>query len=96
MDSVDNIYIKNGVRMIETAALKDKSGEVYTLPRPARHKDVLHQYFKDEYVPREDQGFIDSDLGFVDRKQALKLAKEQGLIIDGKWEWIGLFSEDLW
>jgi len=88
--------------MIEVAAIK-KDGKVYSLPRPARHHNVMHEF---KLGRPHEQGFIDDRLGFVGRHQALciALACKQELRFNKRQtapgEFCdpahGLFSEDLW
>ena len=72
---------------------------VWTLPAPARHHDVTHRMvgpIMAETVPaRAEQGFIDSGLGFVSRKQAREIAIHEGQVAFPAHP-RELVSEDLW
>lgn len=70
-------------------------GEVHALPAPARHHDVLHQYPLTMGHEHGEQGFIDHDLGYVNRKIAGEIAIKEGQIEKLKWP-PDLYSEDLW
>jgi len=74
-------------------------GKVYALPAPARHHNIIHHMAENVGLPtpiRGDQGFIDSERGFVGRIEARDIA----LFIDKQIETADhprdLFSEDLW
>ena len=83
--------------------------KIYTLPRPARHCDLIRLMRGDmrddpglglpiESVATCNQAFVTSTGRWVDRKEAFKLA------VDAKQPWMDgaphvigmLFSEDLW
>lgn len=84
--------------MIVAAAVK-KGNKVYALPAPARHADVLN--YMENAMPNVvepidgQQGFIDSDKGFVGRKKAANIALREGHITK-LMSPPELFSEDLW
>lgn len=83
--------------MIERAAILFE-GEVYSLPRPARHHDVLALIFK-KFGSRASgsvQGFLTSDGEFVDRELALQIAKRHNQLIMKTFPEHLLFSEDVW
>jgi hypothetical protein len=87
---------------VETAAVSVK-GVVYTLPRPARHCDVMRHIWetvsKDIFVGPDAQGFVTSRGRFVNRRKALRVVKAAGQPqIDHPALNVGnqLFSEDLW
>ena len=83
--------------MIIAAAARTEKG-VYTLPAPARHGDVLSHMFEEttrEEADRSEQGFIDSNEGFVDRERAYEIARECGQIVATDTPGI-LFSEQMW
>lgn len=72
---------------------------IISAPPPARHHTLLHPtHDKFGSVPFEDQGFITSTGRYVEREEALRIAKASGQpMIDhpsrhDRW----LFSEDLW
>ena len=76
---------------VETAALQ-QDGIVYTLPRPARHCDIIHQVVKQGVsLVGSRQGFVLSDGTFVDRYQAAGQTDEVNGSQIGK-----LYTEDLW
>ena len=89
--------IQKGLPYIRSVAIKDlDSDAVHSLPRPARHHDVI-KWMRDRNVRCGKQGFINNNGNFVDRETAFKIATESGQILDlnntrGK----TLFSEDLW
>lgn len=91
--------------MIVAAACRFR-GEIWTLPRPARHHHILHvmhevlgwngetrkvEPLADE--ERIDQGFVDDAGVFIDREMSAIAAFMCGQIAEKKSE---LFSEDLW
>lgn len=91
--------------MIKAAACRFR-GEIWTLPRPARHHHILHvmhevlgwnsetrkvEALADE--ERIEQGFLDDHGTFYNRRQAAIEAFWRGDIPERKAE---LFSEDLW
>lgn len=88
--------------MIIAAAVRH-AGRVYALPAPARHGDVL-VYMYDQGCPTPPygdatEGFIDSEQGFVSRRDAYVIVMEERQPLrDGKKEpdLRELFSEDLW
>lgn len=84
--------------MIVAAAIR-LDGKVYALPAPARHHNVIHHMvhicgIKPPIVG--DQGFVDSNLGFVDRKTAWKIAEENKQIKTENIRGGTLYSEDVW
>lgn len=89
--------------MIVAAAIR-LDGRVYALPAPARHHDVIRWIVENthhERVPGSaDQGFIDSEMGFVGRVQAWDIAahgSKQLLPIAPTDGGSGrLYSEDVW
>lgn len=85
--------------MIVAAALK--RGElVYSIPRPARHGDIMrlvdenHGESHRPFLPDE-QGFLTSEGKFVSRRRAAAIAIDEGQITDTQWG-DELYSEDLW
>lgn len=89
------------VERIIGAAIQHADGEVYSLPPPARHHDVIRLMgarFNDRREEGHEQGFITSSGAFVDRKSAWVLAERAGQLLPraptgppGT-----LFSEDVW
>lgn len=92
---------------VTRAAIRHR-GQVYSLPPPARHHDVMRHTWATVGLGRVggDQGFVLNDGQYVDRKRAHAVAKRAGQLIpraggyrcgevndrDGS----DLFSEDLW
>lgn len=89
-----------GTESIARAAIR-VDGQVWSVPRPGRHHDVVRQYCKDTGVERMPlqseeksvQGFLTSRGRFVDRHEAAALALEAGQIDTHTPK---LFSEDVW
>jgi hypothetical protein len=85
---------------IECAALLTEDGQVVSLPRPARHHDVIQhmtrQGFTPEAIARSEQGFTTDTLRFVRRKPALRIAWKADQLIKETAPAHGLFSEDVW
>ena len=75
-------------------------GELYHLPKPARHHDVIREIARLNGVgiQGEDvQGFLDNDGEFVNREQALTIALAANQVLDANnIRADQLFSEDLW
>lgn len=95
----DQIVREDALR-VESAAIRGDDGNVYYLPRPARHHDVI-QYMRDQgyegFVSGDRQGFMLSDGRFAWRKPALAVARRAGqLIREATAPAHGLFSEDVW
>lgn len=81
------------------AAAVQFEGLTYSLPRPARHGQVLHclhGILSDTALPTVCQGFLTSDGQFVNRIMARAIAWTAGQIPDGTQNELELFSEDLW
>lgn len=76
-------------------------GKIYSLPRPNRHHDVLFLIAKEtgaQYIDAhlEDQGFLDDEGTYLNRKQGLERAMVNHQIKDESKVRGLLFSEDLW
>jgi hypothetical protein len=77
------------------AAIKDQKGTVFSLERPARHKEVALFMLENgcdwsqSWVP----GYLLPDGRFVDREEAAGIAYTLHLIENPKEK---LYSEDLW
>lgn len=87
--------------VIIRSAIKAKEGDkIFHLPRPKRHHHILHQFHPDVSVHPDDQGFLTSEMKWVDRQTAFTIAKAANQIIsrpDGRiYDGPDLFSEDLW
>lgn len=86
---------------VETAAIRDSKGTVHSLPRPARHNDVIRKMREegiDEVIPQDGQGFLLSNGMFARRRAALGVAARARQTSRDKCvnPGVGLFSEDLW
>lgn len=78
------------------------NGQVYSLPPPNRHHDVIWEIARVENIATvraagDNQGFLDDSGRYLTRKEALPVALAAGQVLDvsnvrGK----SLFSEDLW
>jgi hypothetical protein len=77
------------------AAVRADDGVMFSLPRPARHGDVLHDLFRSQgSTVGAMQGFVDANGTFLTRQEAMQLALQAGLVLkvpNGP-----LFTEDLW
>lgn len=85
--------------MIAQVAIKYKDLGVVTLPRPARHHDIIGAVAERENRELQEgdiQGFITDLDEFVTRDVALQIAKGYGQIIKKHGNPNILFSEDLW
>jgi hypothetical protein len=87
--------------MITTAACK--VGQlIITLPRPARHADIIrtfHNINRKLLIPPSGQGFLDTRGEFLSREEAYKVAYRNKQIKNMPDELVDnkqLFSEDLW
>ena len=60
--------------MITAVAIK-VNDKVYSLPRPARHADVV-KFFRIKWNDPQVEGFLDNDSVFVDRVEAMQIAKK--------------------
>lgn len=85
--------------MIIAAAIKQ--GElIHSLPRPARHHDIIHAMVVNGYKTpiTGEQGFINNRGRFLDRIRALQEAYLEGQVTpeqkEGKSQ--QLYSEDCW
>lgn len=100
MNERDNAMarFRSGEMKVDVAAIRTRGGEVFSLPRPARHDAVIRLVFKktgQKVTTADEQGFL-SDCGiFLSRKQAEAVARRSGQltgpVIGGS-----LTSEDLW
>jgi hypothetical protein len=91
--SLDNPLVVS----IRDCAIRGDHGVIYTLPRPARHHDVIAMMRAQGFtgtIPR-DQGFVLSTGQYVDRVTAGVLAFATGQIKELTSP-PNLFSEDLW
>ncbi len=78
--------------MIIAPAIKTKNGKIYASRNS--HSELIILY-PDEFKNSE-QGFITDDLRFVDRKEALIIAKKENSNLKKLVDNDELYSEDLW
>jgi hypothetical protein len=87
------------MRVVAAAINRNNSGEIVSLPAPARHHDIIrhiHETYGD-YPVRGTQGFVLNDGTFVMRKPALHIAEKAGQLLKSPVSPAhGLFSEDVW
>lgn len=77
-------------------------GQVWSLPAPNRHHDVIRHivrrtgaYYVDAHG--DDQGFLDSAGNYLTRSQAYRLAEAAGQLRADRPNWdYELYSENLW
>lgn len=69
----------------------DVNWMTYTMPRPARHHNILHTMPGDAL--NVEQGFLTSDGQFVGRAEGMRIARSAGQTDSDRQT---LFSEDLW
>ena len=83
---------------IQAAAIRAPDGQVFSVPRPGRHHDVISLMIEAGWLApiRGVQGFITDDGAFVDRTAALEIAKANGQIVQKHGSANLLFSEDMW
>ena len=83
--------------MIVAAAIRLDDGNLYALPAPARHHNIIHFLTRKGIEAHGTQGFIDHARGFVDRRDAYHIAKLCNQMIGNTGEHLKeLFSEDVW
>lgn len=85
--------------MIYQAAIKYPELGVVTLPRPARHHDIIRAVHEKHEISTKGsavQGFITDTDEFVNRKIACQIAYGYNQIIKKHGPKDLLFSEDLW
>ncbi len=89
--------------MITAAAMRTEDGTVMALAPPARHNDVMRWMIDrglgSDGIAMSDQGFVTNHGRWVDRFEALAIAKEAGQVVEHRRLVPGLaelFSEDLW
>lgn len=89
--------LKEGTRVVAAAILSLATDEVFSVPQPGRHHDVI-RLMGAKFNQSDEQGFILSDGRFVMRKAALSIAYRTGQLPEGGGvaPQHGLFSEDLW
>lgn len=87
--------------VIIRAAIKAKDTDhIFHLPRPKRHHHILHEFFPNVSKNPYDQGFLTSEMKWVNRVDAFIIAKAANQIIarhDGRvYDGPDLYSEDVW
>lgn len=84
---------------VDKAAIKDDSGTVWSIPRPARHHNIIsfmrNNFYKGP-VSGNHQGFILSDGTFATREEALVVALAANQVKNDKIIGGTLTSEDMW
>jgi hypothetical protein len=95
--TIENLQ-EHVMESIKQAAIQDRDGEVWTLPRPNRHHDIAHLMYQKRgpCSADEPQGFLTDNDRFVDRKEAALIAVASGQIDKPQYVDDELFSEDLW
>lgn len=78
--------------MIIAPAIKTKNGKIYASRNS--HSELIILYPND--FKYSEQGFITDDLRFVDRKEALQIAKKENNNLNKLVNNDELYSEDLW
>lgn len=82
---------------IIAAAIKD-GAVICTLPRPSRHHDIIKAMVKSGRPTPIDgaQGFLTSEGNFLNRADAMTVARDAGQVKRGQETKRELFSEDVW
>jgi len=94
------LHPQSAERIIGSAVV-DKHGTVYVMAPPARHHDCMQwapSVKKTPPIPPYRQGFFTNYGRYVDRKQAMIIAKSAGQLLSRAptGEPDTLYSEDLW
>ncbi len=73
-------------------------GKLYTLPRPNRHHHVIHLIYQEtgEEVITDSQGFVTSSGRYVEREEALEIARNAGQLLPRHFHKTQLFSVSVW
>lgn len=83
-----------------TAAAILYKDTVYSLPRPARHHDIIRlilETTKESSIEENEQGFLDDQGQFLRRAPALVIAERAGQLLEERPIWgTNLYSENLW
>lgn len=85
--------------MITHVAIKTEDEVVWSLPSPNRHHDVINHIYEqrqDGKMVTGEQGFLNNEGVFLDRKEALQIAIQANQLIRKTFPENELFSEDLW
>lgn len=84
---------------IVRAAIRHVEGDVYSVPPPGRHHDVIRSMGERYQYRRSEghvQGFLTSVGRFVDRDEAWGIAEQAGQLLPRATGAGHLFSEDVW
>lgn len=81
---------------IKHVALRFSDGTVVTELRPARHHDLIQDYWPKSWQDSPEQGFWCEEYGFMNRYKAMAVAFQYGQVSPDKLSQGELFSEDLW
>lgn len=74
-------------------------GLLYTLEPPSRHHHIIHSiasFLDRTSVGENEQGFVDEAGVFMDRVEALDVARAAGQLLPDRPVFRELFSENLW
>lgn len=87
-------------RIIAAAIRHKETGQIWTLPAPARHHNIFRIMPESmsslEMNSKTEQGFETNLRPFVDRKEAKKIARNADQLLDRASKLNILFSEDVW
>lgn len=94
---VQHACAERGIEYIESVAIKS-GDDVWWLYWPCRHGHVMHMLAQTlpnwlDREPRHVQGFRTNRERFVDRKEALEIARAAGQTVTENHQ---LYSEDVW
>lgn len=86
---------------VVSAAVRLCNGLIISLPRPARHHNIVHALHnvgvvQGVYHDLDGQGFVLSDGSFATREEARQVAKDAGQLLKSAIRSADLFSEDVW
>jgi hypothetical protein len=86
------------MQRILSAAIKTATGQVVTLPAPARHLDIFRYMIDVLHLPSPGsvQGFVTDDGEFLGRRGARMVADLAGQVKPKAQRSPFLFTEDLW
>lgn len=88
-----------GLRIV-AAAIRDIDGNVWQIPQPARHHDVIRLMRESGYTGpvsgKDQQGFVLSNGRYCRRAAALSVAKKARQLKGGKLIGSQVTTEDLW
>lgn len=89
--------------IITMAAIRAPDGQVFVVPRPGRHANVIdvmralrQPYNSPEYADKSVQGFVTDHGRFVDRFEGKQIARKAGQLLGSASESDQLYSEDVW